>query len=1053
MPSTTTAPHTTSSVSPDAYTKNAAYLQLQLSKQYPRLRTGEDGLQKQLAAYKSKKIQRARTKPDILFQTMIENLGKLSRLIYEDEKELQNSSGPPQRDTISTFVFEHTVDFHIVPAYKKSTIDLRDEDLNFILRPNLNDQDHNISSTSPQTEPQVSLFDRAEFKSDDKTWLVGYDIETQGFPDDAYFDVKKGHTVSIPSETVSHQWYFNFQGIRFGVVLLTSKRLDQNQFVSYLNHTIPEAVDYNAYKNMRLIFVYAYFSVYESGWLEVKFRADNSEFTFRNKQKLPIQVIMERNDEWYGYSPLREIPLQKPSATGRLGIARLYKIQLLFADAIKLQSGGLKSLGELIGIKKRELPLDTITRMASFLQTNPRTFNDYAITDSIIAAEAHLYIYHTQRRIVGVEEVQTRMPGYSVKYFSNLYRKEYPNPNLQTNSKSAAKKPKIDTYWKKYLGYIDGKMSLLGKAFIRFYYGGRNDVLSVGPREQSYYLDLHSAYLTSVIMLPDYDFSEATVLTGIAAENRANELYTESNYDNGLGPFQIIGVECSFVFKHEHTNDIDDGTSGKRITVTRPVKPIFPIRIDESAELPNARVDFDTDGIIYPRNGSSCIMWPEFWVAKKLGLLEDVKVFKLTEFAKVTDSDGKATNWLAEKVLALLIERKAAKDQNDDALVSFYKNFLNFFYGKTAQGVQKTASALKSHDLNQRISTSAMTCFPLAAYITAFCRSVVGELLQLNPCQGITTDGFITPVPRDQLITGELCNRVQERLKTGQNGGFGNKKFIGCDYTATQSLFLKTRGYMFIDENKPTEEDDRVFSPKSMLQKIAKMGAQLSNAEIDDPATAFLGYLQRGYSDKKYFVKLKKIRKEQETNKDSTPEKRNADDTAITMTFDMKHIPVNPELKYFSWRGIDYPFVSFETVPLETATDFHILRMLIARDYTEDLAIYADPDVPNTIFKLKDTKTEYDNMREHWANTGIDIDKAQDNPYTIVKDKFVFKLRIPPSSKPPTTEIVFKYKHDKERLTELLLRIRAVPRYLELEDYRELLRRYVEYKVGKSHAR
>jgi hypothetical protein len=127
--------------------------------------------------------------------------------------------------------------------------------------------------------------------------------------------------------------------------------------------------------------------------------------------------------------------------------------------------------------------------------------------------------------------------------------------------------------------------------------------------------------------------------------------------------------------------------------------------------------------------------------------------------------------------------------------------------------------------------------------------------------------------------------------------------------------------------------------------------------------------------------------------------------------------------------------------------------MLITRDYTEDLAIYADPEAPNTILKFKDTKIEYDNMRKHWANTGIDIDKAQDNPYTIVKDKFVFKLRIPPESKPPTTEIVFKYKHDKERLTELLLRIRAVPRYLELEDYRELLRRYVEYKVGKPHAR
>lgn len=1023
-------------ISADAYTHHPEYSKLENTGAYPRL---TEELQKQLKAYK-RRIKNRNSNAVIdehgRFQYLIETLGKLSRLIYDHEKELQQSQNPPAKDSFNVFVFEHTADFHLVPAYKTSSTHQPNESLNFIFRPNLNDQ--NTKDSAPVTP----LFASTKFKSTDKTWLIGYDIETQSFNDSASFDIKKGYTVSKPSETVSHQWYFNFQGVRFGIVLLTPKRFTQDQFITYLDLTVPVTGTYSDYENMRRIFVYSYFSVYESGWLKVSYRNETSEFTFKNRQKLPIQVIMERNDEWFGYTPLRKVHLEKPGKDGRPGVAKEFKVQLIFADAIKLQSGGLKKLGELIGINKRELEPGIIEHMANYLQTHPRTFNDYAITDSVIAAEAHLYIYHTQLEIVGVKEEKTRMPGYSVAYFKNLYMSRYPDPN------KGNKKSKTDNYWKTYLGYTDGKMSVLCKAFIRFYYGGRNDVVSVGPRDAAYYLDLHSAYLTSMVMLKDYNFSKATVYNGTKADRRARELFELSKSESSDGPFQVIGIECSFVFKREHTSVITDGTSGKTITVTRPVKPIFPIRIDESAELPNARVDFDTDGIIYPRSGASCITWPEFWVAMNLDLLEHVYVFKLTEFEKVTDESGTPTNWLADDVLSLLIARKTASDIKNEANVLFYKNFLNFFYGKVTQGIQETASALKNHDLDRQISTSAMTCFPIASYICGFCRSVVSELLQLNDCYGITTDGYITPTPRDQLITGDLCNRVQKRLKTGKDGGFGDKKFIGCDYVANKSLFLKTRGYMFIDTNKPTKEDDREFSPKSMLQKIAKMGAQLKELEIDDPTKTFLEYLQNGYSDKKYFVKLTKIRKEQITTNTATPEMRKATDTAITMTYDMKHVPVDPKLKYFDWYGVYYPFVSFETVPLETAADFHILRMMIDRDYSDDLVAYADPGVPDLIFPIGNAETEYDKMLNHWKNTAIDIDDTRPFPYKIVKGKVVRTVVECPSNKSKTTTL-FKFKQDKKRLTEVLLKLRAVPKYLELDDYKRLLAEFEKYKAGE----
>jgi|GEM_PF-4419756 len=1068
-------------ISPDAYTTEPEYIKFKNSGVYQRV---TNALHNQLVAYRKRVAKPGKSNDSDehrRFQDLVEDLGNLSRLIYQCEKELNESKNPPCKSSINVFVFEHTSDYHLVPAYKKSTENLPGEVLNFIFRPNLDDpdpvvkspKDDDVSVDAEPKEPRKLLFERDEFLTSEKTWLVGYDIETQAFPDEAYFDIKKGHTVSEPSVTVSHQWYFNFQGVRFGVVLLTPKRLSQVQFVKYLNLTIPETTTYSDYLHMKCILVYAYFSVYESGWLKVTYRDETKEFTFRNRKKLPIQVIMERNDEWYGYSPLREIDLEKPGVNGKQGKASTYRVQLIFADAIKLQSGGLKKLGQTIGIEKQELPTGVITEMAEFIQTHPFKFCDYAITDSIIAAEAHLHTYHTTKRIVGVTEEKTRMPGYSVAYFSKLYMDRYPDPSPKADEKkrrkneSAPKPNRSDMHWKTYLGYENGKMSLIGKAFTRFYYGGRNDVVSVGPREKAYYLDLHSAYLTSVVMLKDYNFSKVTVRAGAEADARAQELFKLSRMAEGDGPFQVVGIECSFVFKRTHATSVFDGTSQTYVKVNRPVKPIFPIRIDESAELPNARVDFDTDGIIYPRCGSSCITWPEYWAAVNLDLLEHVYVYKITEFDKVADPKVGYTNWLAEDVLGLLIKRKQAADDkynpSSAANVLFLKNFLNFFYGKTAQGIQETSSALKNHDLDKRISTSAMTCFPLASYITGFCRSVVGELLQLNDCYGITTDGFITPTHRDNLVTGDLCNRVQMRLSTGKNGGFGDKKFIGSDYTATKSLFLKTRGYMFIDETIATDEtkeaaeDERIFSPKSMLQKIAKMGAQLSESEIDDPATAFLEYLQTGYSDKKYFVKLQKIRKEQtgtsdksskkrKMNKDATPEKRKAEDTALTMTFDMKHIPVNPKIEEFEWQGIKYPFVSFETVPLETATDFHMLRMLIKRDYTTDLEAYADPGVPDKILPITDIETEYTKMRAHWNSSGIKIEQALPYPYTVVKNTII-PTQIEISTKNSKTALLFKYSSDKDRLTEILLQLRAVPKYLRCEDYQSLLVEFEKFKA------
>lgn len=966
---------------------------------------------------------------------MIDDLGALTLAIYEGELELSKQPNPPSKDSINTYVFEHTSKFQLVPAYKRSARNRPEQDLEFIFRPILNDENSD-----------VRIFERPEFTCDKNTWLVGYDIETQSFDETAHFDLERRRTITNPPVTVSHQWYFNYQGIRFGIILLSDSRLYQEQFISFINRTLPETTSANC-DFMKLIRVYAYFSVYESGWLLPSYRTDQKEFTFTNRLKLPAQMILERDDEWYGKVKIRAVEIPTLKQSGEYGKSKIRSVNLEFNDAIKLQSGGLKTLGKVIGIKKRDLFENAITRMAELVQIAPISFCDYAMTDSVIAAEAHLYIYHMQEKVVGGTVEKTRMPGYSVEHFKQKYIEHY--PDKVEPGKRPLTHPKA---WKEYLGYVNGEMTLTCNLFTEFYYGGRNDVLSVGPRDEAYYLDMHSAYLTSLTMLDDYNFSKGHVHTGAAAIKRAEELFDASIQSNNKGPFQVIGIECSFVFKKEHTTEAVIDATGEKITITRSVKPVFPVRINEAADLPAAYSDFATDGIIYPRCGSSCVTWPEFWVAKRMDLLESIHVIRVIEFDVVKDSTRVPTNWLAEDILGLLVKRKRAKDSKNEAVVAFLKSFLNFIYGKSVQGIAETSLAIKKHDLQRQVNKSAMTCFPLGSFITGFCRSVIAELIQLNPCYGVTTDGFITPTNRENLVVSELCTRVQKRLSEAGFNEKPAKMFIGCEYTAIQSLFIKTRGYMFIDKKRELKkgevDDGSPFSPKEMLQKLARMGGPREEDTDIDPAKTFLEYLQTGYTDKKYFLKLKRVRVEQQKDENTVPSKRHIEDTAITMTYDMKHVPVNPQIGWFDWSGEAYPFVSFETEPIETANEFHVMRMLVSRDRDPDIEAYSDPSLLQKSYPIADPSRELQRMLDYWESTGLDTKLLQPYSYRLRKGKEV-DIQIFQEQRDPKNRIFFSYKQDHERLAALLTDMREIPRYMVLEDYQRLLEDLKRYRNGQ----
>lgn len=918
---------------------------------------------------------------------MFRKLGTLASAIYKDEKKLTETAPTP--NTVRVYTFKHTAELAIIPAVL-TTSDPKNVDAT-------------VETLTFPFEITLPALSNPEFKSSETTWVVGYDIETQSYKDGGgYIEETDEYTKRTPSHCVSHQWYFNFQGVRYGLIFLTELRITQDEFVEFMKGAVPKIENPAILKYVK---VYAHFSVMESGWM-VQSSSDSSE-------KGAFQpLIKECNDEWTDKTQLRSYKLSPPAKTptGRPCKAKPKEqsIYLEFADSMKLQASSLKKLGENIGIDKLELDDGVIEQMAAYLKTHPKTFCEYAIIDSVITAESHVYFYNKFKIcMLGSADANadehTRMPGYSSAYFKHIYEQHYGDD------------------WKQYLGYDDDGMTLVHKSFVHFYHGGRNDVLSVGPRGEAHYLDLHSAYLTSVFMLDDYNFSKSRVTTGTSAKTLLDELYQD-------GPFQVIGIECSFQFKDS-------------------AKPIFPVRIDEAESLPGVRVNFNSDGIIYPKSGKANITMPEYWVARHHDLIDQIIIHRVVTFEKLP------THWLSDDILRLL---KFRKDSNESDKL-YYKNILNFFYGKTAQGVKASASALKAHNLEKHVNTSSMTCYPLAAYITGFCRATVGEMLQQNPCYGITTDGFITSVPRRKLKmkVGDLCFQVQKKLR---KGGFLHKRFIGTDASGNRSLFLKTRGYVLIDDSQPT--------PKKKMRKMAAMGIQVDKHKTLDPVQDFLQILQKGYGDKGFFSKLNRIREEQRKNpsKVVVPERRVLENVKADMTFDMKHIPLAPATEQFEWNGVQYPFTSFETQPLETADDFHILRALRKRDHLKDLPkglldeefSYISPEELDSEV-MRDAEEYFaqlilEEQAEQQKTAGPSPDGIQQPESSVPQT--------PSSEKPPKTRtkifngvkkeqfLNFNAKRDAKTIIELQRRAKQIPTYMEAVDYKQMLKRFDEFRNG-----
>jgi len=967
--------------------------------------------------------------------TLFRNLGSaVDRIIRNDAKLIKDKQLDPNSGDVNYYVLTHPHDT-LLDALKTKTnpnpYNLPVTRTTVYAAPHIKNSPNPILINIPAFKGSLSEQDPLEPKKNSfkirkhpSTYIIGYDIENQPYENDPTHP-------DYPAKLLSHQFYCNFDGHRIGIVFLTDVTFRAVDFVRFINKIVPDNLErYSVinpftkkvtyYPELKTVRLYAHFSLIECGWILPSMRLKSEVedfFGFLRRDYTPL--IQERDKEWHGSVVMREAsipdPETKPSLKNKPPKMIRWKVYLEFCDSGNLIGKGvsLKDLGARIGINK--VGNDHIAEMKKYLQTNPDDFCYYGIMDSVITAEAHLWHNNEAENKLGLKTERTRTAALSADVFKKIFEKMY------------------RTEWKRFLGYESNiEMTIAHRAFVKYYFGGRNEAFQVGPLGPATYYDLRSAYPTALIMLPDYNLHNSMTYIGKDAA-----LAVERMEKADGGPFQIAGIEVSFRFREN-------------------AHPIFPVRIDEPSDLPMVRQAYDTDGLIFPRTGHTTVTWPELWIARRKQYNGEDLLEELTIHSLVTFENLKTYN-LSTEVYNLLSKR----NKNDKAMDGFYKQILNYFYGKTAEGVRKSAKSFKQHDTEQFIQYSPVTCFPISSFITGFCRSAVGELLQYFNCYGITTDGFISP---DSTIKDEVestsadpeeklhfCRKVQQKV-----GGLN--PFVGVESEGDKSLFLKTRGYLITKGEKIQSKLARAGAQTPRVAKDPKSKDPqdlLKHEEEHIKATeAFLQIIQRGKCDKNSWRSLKNLRKHWRAEIDSLMDKiesasnhkrlvvnvnlpdaqfvNDADeddyykgkilpvkslsrsakslpikstfpDAKVNLTFDMKRIPIDPTVKTFVWQGKFYEFVSFKTRPLDTASDFHLLRTLAKRTESHQayLKKYGEQDLtaprrvdqrqiinimqikPESLspVEVDDISMYFPELHSHWSNQEIirqaAIDKAR----------------------------------------------------------------------------
>ena len=576
-------------------------------------------------------------------------------------------------------------------------------------------------------------------------------------------------------------------------------------------------------------------------------------------------------------------------------------ISVKIRDTMTLAPAGAKSLaaiGDILGFEKIELaatPQEELSikqNMKSFMERDWETFKKYAIRDAEICTQyTHKMIRLYQER-TGKFRMPVTLTSIGVDLIRQFWKDQGVNP-LEIVGKEEIK----EKYWSKRFGRYQTKKKVvyLKKIhwsldfFTECYHGGRNEQFWFGPAFDSiwYDYDLSSAYPSAMALIgrPDWD--------------RCRPI---RNTDELLG---FRSAELAFAnVDFEFPDDV--------------AYPVLPVRTE--------------NGLIFPRKGNSTTHISEILLAHRLGakitLVEGRFIpsgrhgnFKQGVERPVRPFDG-FTRYCIE-------QRKKFPKKTLNNL--FWKELVNSTYGKTAQGLRvRRIYDLRDQD-TKPLAESPITNPVYATFITAFCRGVLGEIMNALPRDvaifNVTTDGFLTTATAEQMAqasTGTLCKfyRSSRRLLTGVPSGEEDvyeikhiiRKPLGWR-TRAQATLIPSQNSDWQDTGMTPKEDERYVLAKGGIKLPDPASKPAENSQIINlffnrqPTDTMMMKLGLGIREM-YSLGADFVDREMEK--------------VLSMEFDWKRRPINPSMA----EGRGYRHLQFQTEPWDTIEQFQKTRQL-----------------------------------------------------------------------------------------------------------------------------
>lgn len=506
----------------------------------------------------------------------------------------------------------------------------------------------------------------------------------------------------------------------------------------------------------------------------------------------------------------KDIPVKLSRGKGLKPIRLGVKIR----DTIALAPAGAKSLarlGDILNFKKIELSDDPDEElrlkqnMSELMETDWRLFREYAIRDAEICDQYTTRIIRMYFEKTGRFKLPVTLTSIGVDLIQEFWLSQGVHP-LDV----VAKEEVVEKYWSKKKERFQTRKKLVSipklhwneDFFTECYHGGRNEQFWFGPAPEGvwYDYDLTSAYPSGMAIIgnPHWDT--------IRAISSTDELLTR------FAPDDLAYANVDFEFPEEVRY------------------PVLPVRTE--------------NGLLFPRKGNSTTHISEILLAKQLGCkisLIEGRQIDSDRISSRTEEYAPAKRPFSGFARNCIVERSKHPKKSLDNL--FWKELVNSTYGKTAQGLRER----RIYDLRDAetkpLEPSKITNPVYAAFITAFCRAVLGEIMNALPESvqifSVTTDGFLTTATdqqmRDVVHAGPLGQRYLDarRRLAGEWGIYEIKHII------RQPVGWRTRGQATLQPSQPKDwegtrmtpkEDERVVLAKGGI----KLDAVLTKKEQND---------------------------------------------------------------------------------------------------------------------------------------------------------------------------------------------------------------------------